>query len=365
MARLAVRWPAVSRRSATLIVSGVLLAGLVLVAALLPVPYVVFRPGPLTDVLGDGDDGPIIQVDGAEAYATTGSLDLTTVGVTPAGAKMDLLTAMRAWVDPDRAVVPRDIVYPGNPTTEEAREVNSAVFSSSQELASVAALRYLGYDVPVAADQVVVRDVLDGAAAEGVLEPGDEILVVDGEPVTSPGDVVDAVSVRDPGETVPMQVIRDGEPLDLEVPTSESEVDPGSAAIGVVVGQAWDLPVEVTIDVPGQIGGSSAGLVFTLGIVDTLTPDGLLGGSAVAGTGEISPDGTVGAISGVQQKIAAARDDGAVVFLVPTANCTSALGADAGDMLVIPVDSLDDAVEVLAAVNEDDRDALPSCAAVA
>ena len=348
-----------------MIVSGALLAGLVLVAALLPVPYVVFRPGPLTDVLADGDDGPIIQVDGAQTYSTTGSLDLTTVGVTPAGAKMDLLTAMRAWIDPDRAVVPRDIVYPGNPTSEEAREVNSAVFSSSQELASVAALRYLGYDVPVEADQVVVREVLEGAAAEGVLEPDDEILTVDGDPVTSPSDVVDAVSDRDPGETVPMQVRRDGEPLDLDVPTSESEVNPGSAAIGVVVGQAWDLPVDVTIDVPGQIGGSSAGLVFTLGIVDTLTPDGLLGDTAVAGTGEISPDGTVGAISGVQQKIAAARDDGAVVFLVPSENCTSALGAEAGDMLVIPVDTVADAVEVLTAVTEDEPGTLPSCSTVA
>lgn len=351
----------VPRRRSTLVVSALLLSGLVVVAALLPVPYVVFRPGPLTDVLGEGEDGPVISVEGAPVFPTTGSLDLTTVGVTPAGARMDLLTAMRAWADPDRAVVPRDIVYPGDPTTEQARERNAIVFSSSQDLATVAALRHLGYDVPVEADQVVVREVLDGAASEGVLEPGDRIVAVDATVVTTPDDVVEAVSSRSPGEPVAMQVERDGQTLELSVPTSESEVNEGQAAIGVVVSQAWSLPVQVSIDVPGEIGGSSAGLVFALGIVDTLTEGPLLDGAAVAGTGEISPDGSVGPISGVQQKIAGARDEGAELFLAPTANCGGVAGADPGDMRVVPVATLDEAVDVLSAVASGEVDTLPAC----
>jgi len=354
----------VSRRTATLVVSAVLLSGLVAVAALLPVPYVLFSPGPLTDVLGEGDDGPIITVDGARTYPTTGSLDLTTVGVTPAGGNVDLLSAMRGWLDPDKAVVPRDIVYPGDPTSEEARQRNQIVFTSSQDLASVAALRHLGYDVPVQADQVIVREVLDGAAAEGVLEPGDQVLTANGEPVQTPTDVVEAVTAVAPGETVPMQVVRDGKTLDLEVPTAESEVEAGQAAIGVVVGQAWDLPVDVSINVPGSIGGSSAGLVFSLGIVDTLTPGELLDGAAVAGTGEIGPDGAVGAISGIQQKIAAAREAGVSLFLAPSANCGSVVGSQPGNMTVVPVDTLDEAVDVLTAV-ADGEYSLPSCEATA
>lgn len=352
-----------TRRTATLVVSGLLLAGLVAVAALLPVPYVVFRPGPLTDVLGDGEDGPIIEVDGAPSYETPGTLDLTTVGVTPAGAQMDLITAMRAWVDPDRAVVPRDIVYPGNPTTEEARERNAAVFNSSQDLASVAALRYLGFDVPVEADQVVVRDVLEDAAAEGVLEPDDIIISVEGAAVETPTDVVDAVVAVSPGESLTMVVVRDGQQQTLDVPTAESEVTEGQAAIGVIVGSSWDLPVDVAIDVPGDIGGSSAGLVFALGVVDTMSEDPLLDGLAVAGTGEISPDGTIGAISGVQQKIAAARDADADLFLAPSANCESALNARSGEMVVVAVDTLDEAVDVVIAYRDGERDALPTCAA--
>lgn len=353
------------RRATTVVVSGGLLLGLVLVAALLPVPYVVYGPGPLTDVLGKGQDGPIIQVDGAPSYPTDGSLGLTTVSVTSASARMDLVTAMQAWIDPDKAVVPRDIVYPGNPTSEEARQQNAAVFSSSQELASVAALRYLGYDVPLEADQVVVREVLEGGAADGVLESGDLILEVDGDPVLTPTDVVDAVSSREPGEPVEMTVLRGDQTLELQVSTSESEVDPDRAAIGVVVAPAWELPVDVTIDVPGQIGGSSAGLVFALGIVDTLTPGQLLQGAAVAGTGEIDPDGTVGAISGVQQKIAAARNDGTAIFLAPAENCGAVRDAEPADMLVVPVESLSGAVDVLSDFAAGNTDRLPTCSSPA
>lgn len=352
-----------SRRTATLVVSGLLLGGLVVVAALLPVPYVVFRPGPLTDVLGEGEDGPVITVDGVPTYPTDGVLNLTTVGVTPAGARMDLLTAVQAWFDPDRAVVPRDVVYPGNPSTEEARQVNAVEFASSQDVASVAALRYLGFDVPTESDSVLVREVLPDGAAEGVLEPGDVIVTVDGEPVTAPQAVVDAVSSTTPGQSVPMQVERDAETLDLDVPTQPSQDDPERAAIGVIVGPTWDLPVEVSIDVPGEIGGPSAGLVFTLGIIDTLTAEDLVAGADVAGTGEISADGTVGPISGVQQKIVAARDGGGELFLVPVSNCGAADGVDPGDMVVVPVETVDDAVEAIDALRSGDTGTLPTCAA--
>jgi PDZ domain-containing protein len=354
----------VSRRTATLVVSGLLLGGLVAVAALLPVPYVVFRPGPLTDVLGQGEDGPIITAEGVPTYPTDGVLNLTTVGVTPAGARMDLLTAVQGWFDPERAVVPRDVVYPGNPSTEEARQVNAVEFASSQDVASVAALRYLGFEVPTESNRVLVREVLPDGAAEGVLEPGDVILTVDGEPVSAPQAVVDAVSSTQPGQPVPMRVERDDETVELDVPTKPSQDDPDRAAIGVIVGPTWDLPVEVSIDVPGEIGGPSAGLVFTLGIIDTLTPENLVAGADVAGTGEISSDGTVGPISGVQQKIAAARDGGGELFLVPRANCGAADGANPGDMLLVPVETVDDAVDAIEALRSGDAGTLPTCAEV-
>ncbi len=179
--------------------------------------------------------------------------------------------------------------------------------------------------------------------------------------MTSPDDVVQRVSASEPGETVAMQVERDGRPLDLDVPTAPSQVDADRAAIGVIVSPSWDLPVDVSIDVPGDIGGSSAGLIFTLGVIDTLTPGSLVDGESVAGTGEISPDGTVGAISGIQQKIAGAREAGAQLFLAPRDNCAAARGADPGDMAVVPVQTLDDAVAALEQLAAGDLDGLPTC----
>jgi PDZ domain-containing protein len=355
----------VSRRTLTLIVSGALLAGLVAAAALLPVPYVIFRPGPLTDVLGEGDDGPIISAQGVRTYPTDGTLKLTTVGVTPADAPVDLVSALQAWVDPNKAVVPRDAVYPDNQTSEQAQQENAAVFAGSQELARVAALRYLGYDVPVEPDQVQVAQVLPDGAAAGTLEPGDVILAVDGEPVTSPDDVVQRVSATPPGDDVAMRIERDGRARDVQVPTKASQTDPDKAAIGVIVSPSWQLPVDISVDVPGQIGGPSAGLIFTLGIVDRLTPGALVDGRAVAGTGEIAPDGTVGPISGIQQKIAGAREQGTELFLAPRGNCAAVRGAEPGDMVVVPVQTLDDAVAAVEAYTAGEVDDLAGCDAPA
>jgi PDZ domain-containing protein len=160
-----------------------------------------------------------------------------------------------------------------------------------------------------------------------------------------------------------MTVLRDEELVDLQVPTKESEVDPDRAAIGVVVSPAWDLPVDVSIDVPGDIGGSSAGLVFTLGVIDRLTPGALLAGAQVAGTGEIRPDGSVGPISGIQQKIAGAREEGKRLFLAPEDNCGSVLGAQPGDMVVTPVSTVEEALAAIEAFTAGESDSLPRCEA--
>src|SRR5690606_18318463 len=116
-------------------------------------------------------------------------------GVTSANARIDLLTAIRAWFDSDQALVPREALYPEGSTAEESRQQNAAMLASSQENARVAALRELGYEVP---EHVVVDRVVEGAPADGVLEPGDVVVSVDGTPVLTPQDVVDAVTAHTP-----------------------------------------------------------------------------------------------------------------------------------------------------------------------
>jgi PDZ domain-containing protein len=341
-----------TRRTATLAFAGAILVVLVAVAALLPVPYVVYSPGPMENALGDD----VISVEGAETFETEGVLNLTTVGVTPADVRLDLLSAMQAWVDPNRAIVPRDLVYGPDETAEQVREENARYMQRSQDSAKAAALRELGYDVP---ESVVIEMVVDGSPADGTLEPGDVVEEVDGEPVTTPQDVIDAVRAHEPGETIDVVVDRSGEMLTATVGTVES--DEGHAQVGAGVSVGYKFPIQVEVHINERIGGPSAGMIFALAIYDTLTPGALLEGLRVAGTGEINGDGEIGAIGGIQQKIAAAVDDDIELFLAPASNCDDVAGARNGDMQVVSIETLDDAIEAVEAAAAGDTDSLPSC----
>jgi PDZ domain-containing protein len=348
-----------SRRVTTLAVAGTLLIALVAAASLFPVPYVVYSPGPVEDTLGEWEGEPVIEIHGAETYPTSGVLDLTTVGVTPADRKLDLLRALQAWVDPDRTVVPRELVYPDDVTAEEAREENAQLLERSQESAKVATLRELGFDVP---EVVVVDSVLDGAPADGVLVPGDVVISVDGAPIATPEDVVEAVTAHEPGETVEFVVERDGSRR-TETVGSQAAEDDGRTIVGFSPTIGYEYPVQIDVNIDDRIGGPSAGTVFALAIYDTLTPGALLDGMHVAGTGAISPDGEVSPIGGIQQKIAAASEEGATLFLAPAGNCDEAAAADPGDMRVVRIETLDDAIGALETAAAGDTSSLPSCSA--
>lgn len=332
---------------------GAALVAVVAIASLLPVPYVVYSPGPMEDTLGED----VISIDGAETYDTDGMLSLTTVGVTPADVRLDALTAVQAWLDPERALVDRDAVYGEDVTAEEVRERNVQLLERSQETAKVAALRELGYEVP---ETIIVEAVVDDTPADGVLQPGDAIAQVDGEPVSTPEDVIDAVTAREPGESVSVVIRRDGRERQLSLDTVENP-DTGEAMVGAGIAPGYELPVEIKINIDDRIGGPSAGTIFALAIYDTLTPGALLDGAHIAGTGTITDDGDIGPIGGIQQKIVAAEEEGADVFLAPAGNCDQAAGAPNGDMPVVPVETFDDALEAAQAVAAGETESLPTC----
>lgn len=348
-----------TRRSATLTISAVLVVALIAVASLLPVPYVVYSPGPVEDTLGEWNDTPVVQVDGAETYPTEGELNLTTVGVTPADVDMDLFTALQGWLDPNRAVVPRDHVYPPGVTAEQTREENAQMLVRSQETAKVAALTELGYDVPA---DVQVDQVVDGSPADGVLQPGDVIKAVDGTAIATQDDVVEAITSHEPGDDVAFTIQRGDETIDLTVGTIKAE-DDGRTLVGFMPVQGYEFPVDITIGIDERIGGPSAGLIFALAIYDTLTPGAMLEGHEIAGTGTIDADGQVGAIGGIPQKIAAAEADGADLFLAPRLNCDEAVDANNGDMLVVPVETFGEALSAVESFVGGDTDDLPDCPA--
>jgi PDZ domain-containing protein len=303
------------------------LLGAVLVALLtwqalsMDVAYVVFSPGPTEDVLGAEDvEGVEHQIISADTeYPSEGELRLTTVRVKQS---VTLVQAMRFWLSNEYAIVPRDLVYPPGESEEEIAEEQQADWAESQSNAEQAALGYLG-------EPAVIEVVADS----GGLVAGDVVTAVNGTAVTSLQDLQNYAE----SETT-VTVTRAG--TATEVP-------------GVVLGDA-DLqsthgdPYGIEIDTEAlDIGGPSAGLIFALGIVDRVTEGDLTDGRIVAGTGEIDPEGNVGGIGGIQQKITGSADAGADVFLAPAANCADALTVAPEDMTIVRVETLADAVSAL------------------
>ncbi len=354
------RRPASARRS--WIALGLALVGIVLLGAL-PAPYAIDGPGPVTDTLGsievDGEEVPLITIEGAETYPTEGRLDLLTV--TRAGNREQQprwLDVVGAWFDPRRVVVPLDTAFPLGTSTEAVEQANAAAMTSSQQRAIAAALVGLGYDVGA---ELTVGTVAEGSPAEGVLREGDRIRSVDGDAFLSVEAMSAAIGEHGTGSPVAVAIERDGEPLEVELTPVEGRGASADAVLGVGVVAEYDFPIDVSIRID-QVGGPSAGMMFALAITDDLTPGPLNGGEHVAGTGTITADGEVGPIGGIRQKLYGADEAGAEYFLAPADNCDEVVGHVPGDLRVFAVDTLDDAMAALAAIRgETDADALPTC----
>ena len=247
-----------------------------------------------------------------------------------------------ADVFPEHAVLP-----PG--TTEEDRDRQNAVdMEESEKIASAVALRALGYDVEVKPTGARVAAVYTDGPAAAALEGGDVIVAVDGKPVLTTDELRAAIGRRRPGEPVEMKVERDGKTVDLTVDTIASPDDAARPIVGIEVGQKADieLPFDVDIDL-GDVGGPSAGLPFALEIARMLGKD-VTHGCDVAATGELALDGSVVQIGGAKQKTIGARRTGVDVFLVPAGENAEDARKYAKDLVVIPVESFQQALQKLA-----------------
>ncbi|ALO08724.1 hypothetical protein AQF52_3130 [Streptomyces venezuelae] len=242
-------------------------AALFAVVGLAPLPYAIAQPGTTADVLGKDKGREVITITGAPVRPTEGQLRMTTILATGPSTEVDLGDVADAWFRTDRAVLPRESVYPSGKSDAEIEKRNLGQMKQSQDAATLAALDYL-------------------------------------------------------------------------------KLDPEE--------------VKVTLHL-ADIGGPSAGLLFSLGIVDKLDDGDLTGGKTVAGTGTIDADGTVGAVGGVSLKTQAAARDGATVFLVPKAECSDAQAEQPKGLRLVPVTALSDAVASLRALEQGQESKVPSC----
>ena len=333
-----------SRRVLTLVTGAVLLLALLIGGSQLPVPYAELGPGPTLDTLGVDQSGQqIIQLTDREPAKTTGHLNLTTVSVRD---RLDLLAAMRGWLDPERAVVPREEIFPPGQTQQQTDAKNTQDFVTSQNSAELAALAYLDET------KIVVTQVADDSPSHGKLAAKDTITSVQGTAVGDVADLGKVLGATKPGTTVTVDYLRAGKPGTARITTTKGTDEDGDsrAVLGVGVSLESTAPFKVKIALDDRIGGPSAGLMFALGILEKLGPDELTGGRFVAGTGQIDASGTVGPIGGIPLKLIAAKDKGATVFLVPSGNCAEAKRNPPDGLQLVKVDSLSGAVDALEAI---------------
>lgn len=335
------------------------------VVAFLPAPYVVEQPGPVFDTLGAAQAGakevPLIEIEGETTYPTAGTLSMLTVTIY--GNRQNQpswIEIAAAWLDPSKAVLPLDRVYPEGVTVEQSAEQSRVEMLNSQQEAIAAALAELDYSY---SSTLSVAQTMEGSPADEVLEEGDIIKSLNGHTFADVSELREAIAENGTDEPATIVVERDGGQLEFEVTPVMSEGEQAFAVIGILVGSDYEFPVDVEIQLE-NVGGPSAGMMFALGIIDKLTPGKLNGGEAVAGTGTITAAGDVGPIGGIRQKMYGALNAGNEWFLAPEANCNEVVGHVPEGLSVYAVGTLDEALVVLEAIESGEGlDALDTCTA--
>ena len=344
-----------SRRSTVALVGFFLVIALGALSTMVGLPYVVMKPGPITNTLGKLAGQQLITVSGAQTYPTQGALDFTTVRIRGGpGYRVTVWDLLSAAINPSEAVVDEQLYFPKGVTDKQVEEASTAEMIDSQQEAVAVALKALGQKV---VEHVVIGQVAKDAPSAALLKAGDEIVSVDGKAVTDSDAVRVGVGAHQPGETVALGLVRGGKSLTVEAKTRTAD---GRATVGVFLGIRFEFPIDVKINA-GNVGGPSAGTMFSLAVYDTLTPGPLTGGQKIAGTGTIDSTGRVGPIGGIQQKLVGAHDGGAKWFLAPADNCDEVVGHVPEGLRVVRIATFDEAKTAVEAIADKRADSLPTC----
>jgi PDZ domain-containing protein len=307
-------------------------------------PYYTISPGGSLPVESR------VSVTGARTYKPHGSIRLLYVRER---ARVNVWRYLQAKLDPNIDLFKEKDFLQGT-TPEFQQALAEWDMTTAQIDAEKVALERLGYTVPLVTRGVMVAATIPHTPADGVLHKNDVILAVDGKAITPRSDLSAAIIKHRVGDRVTLLVRRGGKNRTVVLRTQGG--DKGRPMIGVFVDPVYRFPVKISIDT-SDIGGPSAGLAMTLAIIDELTPGDLTGGKQIAVTGTISSDGHVGEIGGIEQKAVTAHAAHAKLFIVPKCtdpngrqNCLADLSRArkrVGDMPVIPVSNLDEALAAL------------------
>ena len=323
----------------------ILAAFIIIASALYYLPYYVSKPGMAKEL------EPIIEVEGG--YEEEGSFMLTTVRM----GRANIYAYVIAKFSKYQELYPVEDIRSENETDEEYTIRQLHMMDGSKSSAIEVAYKKAGIPVHYDYKGVYVLRVMPDMPAEGKLTPGDHIFEVDGKTFESSNEFIEYVSSKKAGDVIQLAYNRNGSTDKVDVPLKAFENGSNRAGVGIELVDDKEINVDPKVIVQSdEIGGPSAGLMFSLEIYNQLTKEDLTKGYEIAGTGTLTPDGTVGRIGGIQQKIVAADKAGAELFFAPFekgaegSNYDEALIA-AKDiktkMKIIPVDTFDEAVAYL------------------
>ena len=314
---------------------------LVLLAFLVPTPYVLLSPGEPQNILTKA-----ISISGAEVFPSKGKLSVTSVMVTNPDSYMTGFDVLYGWVRGEQAVLPRVEIYPENESTVESTQQGAADMQQSQVNATAAALTLLGYKGET---KLLVNSINDKTDAVNNLKIKDQLIAVEGTTLTSASQVINLLKSKKPGDILNLTVLRGASENPLQVKIKLSAREDGSAFIGITISTEQKFPITVKIKLD-ETGGPSGGLIFALGIIEKLGSEDLLRGRNIAGTGTITDTGEVGPIGGITEKIIGAKKDGVEIFLAPIDNCSDISSPDLfKGIQIVPVSTLTQALSVLRA----------------
>ncbi len=304
-----------------------------------PLPFYVVQPERAVPVLN------AVQVSGAPD-SLSGEMLITTVNLVPAST----VRAVDAQLfDRYAELVPAEQVIPQGVREQEFLKAQRQLFEESVRVAAAVGLRLSGREVSISGEGAEVLQVTPGSQAEGVLQPGDVVVAVNGEPVRLATDLAARTMGAAPGEKLLLTVRRGEAELDLEVAIGTI---PGLSRTGLgvsvsTVNQQIALPQGVAVVDVSNIGGPSAGLMLALAVYDLFDPVDLTRARRVAGTGTVNLSGEVGPVGGVEEKVRGAELADATLFLAPPGEAQRAREVASEGLEVVAVSTVEEAIEAL------------------
>lgn len=327
-----------------------ILAVLLFASAFYYLPYYVSKPGMAKEL------EPIIEVEGG--YEEEGSFMLTTIRM----GRANIYSYLVAKLTDYQEIHPLEEIRAENETDEEYTARQLHMMDSSKINAIEVAYKKASLPIEYDFNGVYVLQVIPEMPAEGKLMVGDRIVEIDGKPFASSTEFIEYVGEKKLGETVTLTIQNKDENQEITLPLKQ--FNEKSEKVGIGISLVDDKEIKVTPEVNVQtdeIGGPSAGLMFSLEIYNQLIESDLTNGYEIAGTGTMSSDGTVGRIGGIEKKVVAADKAGAEIFLAPNEEGASGSNYEAAvrtakdintKMKIVPIDNFEEAVNYLEQLKE-------------